>query len=555
MIQKLVAGVDFGSDSVRAVVLDARTGTELAHAACPYVRWQDQCYCDPVRSQFRQHPLDYLEGLTQCMQTVMDQIGPAAQSRLLALAIDTTGSTPCPVDRQGTPLALLAEFADNPNAMFHLWKDHTAVTEAREIDQVFTAAKMDYTQFQGVYSSEWYWAKILHTTCVDDGIRAAAWSWVEHCDWLPALLIGQTDPVTMYRGACAAGHKALWHSHFGGLPDPACLASLDPCLAALALRYQSIPQPAGSRLGVISPAWAERLGVPATTLIGGGSFDAHAGAVGAGIRPRTLVKVVGTSTVDMLIAEAWQTAGKDLRAYCGQTEHSIVPGYIGIEAGQAAFGDLFAWFASLLMWPLREILPRSPLIRDGLLQQLTTETASQMIASLEAHAARMAPVASGLTAVDWFNGRRYPHLNEQVQGALFGLNLGSTAPALYRALVQSAVFGSRRIFDSLIDQGLAIDQLIVVGGIAEKSPYTMQLLADILKRPVMVSRQANVCARGAAIYAAVAAGLYPDVPAAQVVLCEPCHTDFYPNRQLEAAYEQAYQRYLIGGTLVETLVP
>jgi len=549
MEQLLAAGVDFGSDSVRVVLIDMNTGNNVADAVSIYPRWQKKLYCDPARSLFRQHPLDYIESLEDCMQSVMQKIGPAGKAALRAIAIDTTGSTPCPVDREGTPLALLKRFKDNPNAMFHLWKDHTAVEEAKEINQVFSEARIDYTMYQGTYSSEWFWAKILHTIRTDPGIRQEAWSWVEHCDWMPSLLIGKTDPSAIYRGACAAGHKALWHSTFSGLPDGNCLKKLDPYLAVIAERYNTEPLPAGTRLGIISKEWSARLGVSEDTMIGGGSFDAHAGAVGAGIRPRTLVKVVGTSTVDMLIEDAGNLTGKNLKAYCGQAENSIVPGYVGIEAGQAAFGDVYAWFASVLMWPFREVLSESSVINEEQRIKLTEETGQKMIAELERKAQTIDE--SGLVAVDWFNGRRYPNLNEKVKGAMMGLTLGSSAPAIYRALVEATVFGSKRIFDSLITNQLQIDRLIIVGGIANKSPFTMQMMADVLNRPVMVCRSEQICARGAAIFAAVASGFLPDVPSAQNVLCETYQASYFPIESHFPKYEEMYRQYLLCGNFIE----
>lgn len=549
MKQKLVAGVDFGTDSVRAVLVNVDKGEVIASETCYYTKWQEKKYCDFARSQFRQHPNDYLDGLVTCMRSVMKQIGPENQSHLLAIAIDTTGSTPCPVDRRGVPLAMKTEFAENPNAMFHLWKDHTSVAEAKEVNHVFSSGDIDYTKYQGVYSSEWFWAKILHTIRADPQIREQAWSWVEHCDWIPALLIGQTDPSTMYRGACAAGHKALWHSKFGGLPSQACLEQLDPYLAQIARRYMKHPQPAGTNLGTITPEWADRLGVPRHTILAGGSFDAHAGAVGAGILPRTMVKVVGTSTVDMLIESPEALLDRDMRNYCGQAENSIIPGYIGIEAGQAAFGDVYSWWTSILLKPFVEMLKISSILSKDQREQLIQYAQKNIIGQLEQAALR--EENNSLIALDWLNGRRYPNLNEDVKGAIFGLTLGATAPEIFRALIVSTVFGSRRIFESLVTNGIEIDRLIAVGGIAQKSPFTMQLLADVLKIPVMVSKKEQICAFGSAIYASVAAGLFKGIPAAQAALCEPYQTSYFPDECKFQKYDAMYQKYLKYGDFIE----
>jgi L-ribulokinase len=552
MRENLVAGVDFGTDSVRVVVLDVATGRTVAESACRYERWRNGRYCDPARSQYRQHPLDYLESLESCVRSVMQRIGPSGERALRAIAFDTTGSTPCPVNRNGMPLALLEGFAENPDAMFHLWKDHTAVEEAKEIDFAFSRARMDYTAFQGTYSSEWYWAKMLRTVRADESIRRAAWTWVEHCDWIPSLLMGRTEPSQMYRGSCAAGHKALWHSRFGGLPDGECLGALDPYLVLIAQRYAGRPQPAGTRLGVVSKEWSERLGIPEDTIIGGGSLDAHAGAVGAGIRPNTLVKIVGTSSVDMIIEDAGKLAGKDLKAFCGQAEDSIVPGFVGIEASQAAFGDLFKWFVSLLLWPVREMLTESSALDEAQREERVGEAEKMILAELDRQAQGIE--ASDLIAVDWFNGRRYPHLNERVKGAILELDLGSTAPEIHHALVQSAAFGSKRILDSLVAKGLKIDRLILAGGIARKSPFTVQMLADVLDRPVMVCREEQVCARGAAIYAAVASGYHPDIRSTQDRFCEPYQANHFPNASRRDRIDERYRQYRACGDFIENSI-
>lgn len=550
MRRKLVAGVDFGSDSVRVIIIDALTGHRAAEAVSYFPRWKKGLYCDAEKKQFRQHPLDYIESFTECMKSAADQTGPDGKNDIRAIAIDTTGSTPCPVNEDGVPLAMLDEFSENPNAMFHLWKDHTAVEEAGELNRTFSSGEVDYTKYQGIYSSEWYWAKILHTSRVDERVKKAAWSWVEHCDWLPSLLTGKTRPDHMYRGSCGAGHKALYNSHFGGLPCGECFEKLDPYLALIAKRYQSIPKPAGTSLGIITKEWADILGLPEDTVIGGGSFDAHAGAVGAGVGPGTMVKTVGTSAVDILIAEEGALEGKSLQAYCGQAEDSIIPGYIGIEAGQAAFGDIFTWFSSMLMWPVYELLSQSRLISDQIKRELAEEISCKIIGSLDKKAGSE---DSDIIALDWFNGRRYPNLNEEVKAGIVGLHLGTTAPQVYRALAISAVFGSKRILDSFIAGGIPVERLITVGGISKKSPLIMQMLADILQRPVMVCEEEQVCALGAAIYAAVAAGLFEDIPAAQKFFCEPYHANYIPDRKKVGEYEEKYLKYLKFGDFAELM--
>lgn len=550
MVRKLVAGVDYGSDSVRVLLADATTGEAVADGVCAYPRWAEKRYCNPAAVQYRQHALDYIEGLEAAMKTALGRAGEGAGQDIIGIAVDTTGSTPGPVDRDGTPLCLLEEFKDNPNAMFHLWKDHTAVEEAKEINEVFSAGDIDYTKYQGIYSSEWFWAKILHTTRVDERIREAAWTWTEHCDWIAGLLVGNVNPDTIAHCSCAAGHKALWHSEFGGLPSEERLSRLDPYLCGVAERYKMSPVPAGTCIGTISKEWAGRLGVNPEAKIGAGSFDAHAGGVGAGVGLHTLVQVVGTSTVEMLVDKPEVLRGKNLKEYCGQAEDSIVPGYVGLEMSQPAFGDVYAWFKELLLWPMRQMeIPEEILDREQR-QKLTDYLAGQILPSLEKEAKNC--IEEDLTALDWFNGRRYPKLNESVRAAINRLSLGTRAPSIYCALVKGTVFGCKRVYNSLVDNGLQIDRIIAVGGIAKKSPFIMQMMSDALGVPIMVCKEEQMCAKGAAVYAAVAAGVFASVEEGQRTYCEAYKANYFPDDTKRGMYEQMYEDYLCLGEAVET---
>lgn len=552
MQNDVVIGVDFGSDSVRAIVVDPRNNEVLGEDVCFYPRWRDGKYTEPKNNQFRQHPRDYTEALEACVRGAVKNAGPTTGRYVKGIAVDTTGSTPCPVNEDGAPLALLPGFEDNPNAMFHLWKDHTAIREAEEINQVAAAwGGQDYTKFQGKYSSEWFWAKILHTIRTDARVKQAAWSWVEHCDWIPALLTGRTGPLTMYRSACAAGHKALWHSEFGGLPASEFLAQLDPYLATVREHYGGPPRTADARVGRLTGEWAARLGLSPEVIVGGSSFDAHAGAVGAGIAPHVLVKVVGTSTVDMLIEQYEHLKGKDLKEICGQAENSIMPGFVGIEAGQAAFGDVYAWLKEILMWPLKHVLPSSGLLSDEQKNALTEELSARIIPEITARCQAMAEDEAGLVALDWFNGRRYPVVNEHVTGAVTGLQLGTTAPHLYQALVLATAFGSRRILDSFVAEGLRVDRIIAVGGIAQKSPFVMQTLANAVNRSISVSASTQACAKGAAMYAAVAAGVYGSLQDAQAAMSEGFLSVYLPEKERVETYQKLYTKYLQLGEFVE----
>lgn len=547
-----VIGVDFGTDSVRAIVVDSRDGEVVGEDQCAYLRWMDGKYCEAEQNQFRQHPLDYIEGLESCISGAIKKAGKAAGKYVKGISVDTTGSTPCPVNKEGLPLALMPGFENNPNAMFHLWKDHTAIQEAEEINRVASEwGGEDYTKFQGKYSSEWFWAKILHAIRSDVRVKNAAWSWVEHCDWIPALLTANTTPLTMYRSACAAGHKALWHSEFGGLPAKEFLEILDPYLGEVAEHYGGPPKTADARVGMITSEWAESLGLSAQVIIGGSSFDAHAGAVGAGIEPHVLVKVIGTSTVDMMIEHYEKLKGKDLKEICGQAEHSIIPGFIGIEAGQAAFGDVYAWFKDILMWPLKDLLSSSQVLTDKQKKALTEELSAKILPEITVQCQNSPEDEVDLIALDWFNGRRYPHVNEYVKGALSGLHVGTTVPKIYKALVLATAFGSRRILESFLSEGLQIDHIIAIGGIAQKSPFVMQILADVLNRRVSVSASTQACARGSAMYAAVATGLYSTLQDAQTVMNEGFFSEYSPRKTQVETYHKLYNTYLTLGDFVE----
>lgn len=552
MKDNFVIGVDFGTDSVRAIVVDSRNSELIGEDQCYYPRWIEGKYCDPENNQFRQHPLDYIEGLESCVRGAVEKAGRTARKSIKGISVDTTGSTPCPVTQEGTPLALLQEFEENPNAMFHLWKDHTAVQEAEEINHVASEWDgEDYTRFQGKYSSEWFWAKILHTIRTDVNVKKAAWSWVEHCDWIPAVLTGNTDPLKMYRSACAAGHKALWHSEFDGLPSEKFLKQLDPYLGELREHYGGPPETADARVGMMTPEWAERLRIPAQVIVGGSSFDAHAGAVGAGIEPHVLVKVLGTSTVDMMIEKYENLKGKHLKEICGQAENSIIPGFVGIEAGQAAFGDVYAWFKDILVWPVKSILSSSHVLTEEQKRQVTEEISAKIIPEITKQCQHMPEDETDLIALDWLNGRRYPSVNEHVKGAISGIHLGTKAPNIYKALVLATAFGSRRILESFLAEGFTIDHIIAVGGIAQKSPFVMQILTNVLNRPISISASTQACARGAAMYAAVAAGLYDTLRDAQSAMCEGFSSVYTPKEKHVEKYNALYKKYCQLGDFVE----
>lgn len=538
---KYVIGLDYGTDSVRALVVDQQ-GREVSTAVHYYTRWKKGLYCDPSVSQFRQHPLDYLEGLEAAVKAALSQAGSEVAQNVVGISVDTTGSTPVAVDANGTPLALLPEFAENPNAMFILWKDHTANREAGEINDLAHRWDPDVTKYVGgIYSSEWFWAKILRTLRVDEAVRSAAFSWVEHCDWISAVLTGETNPLVLKRSRCAAGHKALWHEDFEGLPSEAFLQQLDPVLTGLRERLFRHTHTADEPMGQLSAEWAQRLGLPGQVVIGVGSFDAHMGAVGAAIEPYSLVRVMGTSTCDMLIAPNEEVGHLLIHGICGQVDGSILPGMLGMEAGQSAFGDVYAWFQNLLAWPLRAFLTEAE----------AEKWTEKIIPALSEAAAALPVAETDAVALDWFNGRRTPDANHTLKGAVMGLNLGSDAPRLFKALVEATAFGAKRIVERFESEGVPIRQVIGIGGVSKKSPFVMQVLADVLNMPIKIVKSEQACALGAAICAATAAMLYPSMAAAQAAMNSGFDATYQPNADKAAVYRHLYGRYLELGGFVE----
>lgn len=551
--KKYVIGVDYGSDSVRSIVVDTADGTELASASFNYPRWKEGKYCLPAKNQFRQHPLDYLEGLETTIKEALAQCEATVAQNVVGLSVDTTGSTPVPVNEAGTPLSLTPEFAENPNAMFVLWKDHTAVEEAEEINQLARSwGGTDFTKYEGgIYSSEWFWAKLLHVIREDEKVREAAYSWVEHCDWIPALLTEMTDPLKIKRSRCAAGHKAMWHEDFNGLPDEAFLTKLDPLLSGLKDRLFAETATADIPVGTLSQEWADKLGLPTSVIIGAGTFDAHAGAVGGEIEAYTLSKVMGTSTCDMLVAPIEEAGDKLVKGICGQVDGSIVPGMLGLEAGQSAFGDIYAWFKKVLMWPSIELLQNSTTLDEETKSKLIEELSDGIVAKLSEEAAKLPIGESGIVALDWMNGRRTPDANQALKGAILGLNLGSDAPNIFKALVEATCFGSKSIADRFLQEGIPIEKVVALGGVAKKSPYVMQTMADVLNMPIKVAKSEQTPALGAAMLAATASGVYPDVVAAKNAMGSGFDAEYHPIAENVAKYKPLYEKYLAFGEFIE----
>jgi L-ribulokinase len=545
-----VIGVDYGTDSVRALLVDARTGTEVAQAVHNYPRWKTLQFCNPTHNQFRQHPLDYIEGLEAVVRRVAEQV-PVAQ--IVGLAVDTTGSTPGPVDAQGVALALTPGFENNPNAMFVLWKDHTALAEAAEINhKARTWGGEDYTKYEGgIYSSEWFWAKITHILREDEAVAAAAHSWMEHCDWLTLLLTGG-DLATFKRSRCAAGHKAMWHESWGGLPSEEFLTHLDPKLAGLRNRLFNETYTADEVAGHLTEEWAARLGLTTATVVAVGSFDAHAGAIAGEIEAYSMVKVMGTSTCDIVVAPTAEVGSHLVAGICGQVDGSVIPGMLGLEAGQSAFGDLLAWFRQIVEWPLQNVLQHSKVLTPELQAALRDEMSDTLLVKLSEAAAAVDPAESQVLALDWVNGRRTPDANQALKGALMNLTMGTNAPQIFRALVEAICYGSKQIVERFEAEGVPVKQVIGIGGVAKKSKFVMQTLADVLDRPIKIAVSEQAPALGAAMYAAVAAGIQPDVQTAQKAMGSGFAETYTPNPARVADYQARYAKYQAFGQFVES---
>ena len=519
------------------MLVDALTGAEISTAVVNYPRWAKGLYCDPAIFMYRQHPLDYLEAMEESLlQTLAGH--PEKLSSVKGISLATTGSTPVAVDQDGVPLALLGEFGENPNGMFMLWKDHTAIAEAAAINATARDWSVDFTKYSGgTYSPEWYFSKILHVLRVDPAVAEKAYSWVEHCDWMPAVLTGNTRPEDLKRSRCVGGHKAMWHEDFGGLPAQDFLEAVDPLFKDISARLYTHTYTSDEPAGVIAPLWAEKLGLPADVQIGVGALDAHFGAVGAAIESYTLVKVMGTSTCDMMIAPLASYQHHLIKGICGQVNGSIVPGMLGMEAGQSAFGDVYKWFEELLSFPLAGIVDEA--------DRLNLKAA--ILPELNRKAAELPLSADDEVALDWINGRRTPDADMHLKGMISGLTLGTSAARIFKALVEATAFGSKAIVDRFREEGVPVKQVVVLGGISKKSRFVLQTLANVLNMPIQVVKSEQACALGAAMFAATISKVYPDLQSAQAAMASGFDSTFMPEQTKTAIYDELFAKYLILG--------
>ncbi|MDR6403643.1 MULTISPECIES: ribulokinase [Chryseobacterium] len=545
-MKKYVIGLDYGTDSVRAVLIDSENGAELATSVSYYQRWKQGKFCQPEENQFRQHPSDHIEGLQQTISDVVRESGVVPET-IVSICIDTTGSSPIPVDREGIALALTPGFEENPNAMMVLWKDHTSIDEAEEINHLARNwGGEDYTKFEGgIYSSEWFWAKILHINRQDEKVKNSAYSWMEHCDYITFLLSDHQDLKTFKRSRCAAGHKAMWHESWGGLPSKEFLGLLDPSLAELRDRLYEKTYTSDEVAGNLNQEWAEKLGLTTNTVITVGTFDAHSGAVGAKVEENTLIRIMGTSTCDIMVAPNEIIQEKTVKGICGQVNGSVIPGLIGLEAGQSAFGDVLAWYKDILTWPVHNILMNSNVIDNNQKQLLKEEIENNLIRNLTLEAEKIPLSEAVPIALDWINGRRTPDANQELKAAISNLSLGTKAPHIFKALVNAICFGSKKIVDRFEEEGVKINKVIGIGGVARKSPFIMQTLANVLNMPIVVAASDQAPALGAAIYAAVSAGIYPNVQEASRKMGSDFEAEYFPQADQVEKYTELMSQYQI----------
>ncbi len=532
-IRNYVIGLDFGTDSVRAMLVDAADGKIIASAVEMYRRWSKGMYSDPSKARFRQHPLDYIEGLEKVLKSVIGECEDPEAIR--SISVDTTASTPCLTDRAGVPLSLKPEYAENPDAMFVLWKDHTGQDESEEITALCAGQPVNYAAHSGNhYSAECYWSKVLHLIRKNDDLRRDAWSAMELCDWIPALLTGSNEAGSIKASHCAAGTKQMWAEEWGGFPPEGFFAALDPDLGKIAGRLPRSNYDCGKAAGKLCPEWAEKTGLSTDVLIGVGNVDSHSGGVGAGISHRTMILNLGTSAGYMAVMPVEKMEGRIIDGIFNQVDGSILPGMVGFEAGLSAFGDLYAWLRKLLAWPLKAVRDsrEAEEIEDRLLYMLGEEAAGLPV-RLEA------PLAT-----DYFNGRRSPDPDSSLTGTIAGLTLGTSAPELYYALAEATAFATKAILDHLVNGGIDVERFIAVGGISQKSPFVMQLLADVTGLEISISENSGSCAMGSAIHAAAVAGLYPSIGEAQKHMVKPTSKTYYPDPSKKEILDSRYERYI-----------
>ena len=550
-MKDFVIGLDYGTDSARAVLVNAHTGEQLAEAVHCYTRWAEGKFCDPLASRFRQHPLDYIEALKSVLHGVLDANRDVAPY-IRAIAVDTTASTPCFTDENLQPLSLKAEYSENPDAMFVLWKDHTGVAEAAAIEEACHNAEVDYTQVSGYhYSAECFWSKVMHILGTNPDIRRDARSIIECSDFITATLTGTTDPKKARIGHCNASQKMFWSEDWGGFPPESFFEALDPAMVPILRSMNADKYTCDKPYGTISAQWAEELGLNTDVVIGCGNVDSHQGAIGAGVAYKQAMINLGTSGCCMFVIPNEVLQGRIIDGVFGQAESCIIPGLVGFEVGLSAFGDAYAWLRRILAYPTVEILAKSQKVDPQTREQLVDEVMDNILVKLGEDASKITPRLDAPFATVWFNGRRSPEPNQMLWGSLMGLRLSTTAPELYYAIVEATALAMKTIVDHLEQRDIVFDSFIGVGGIAQKSPFVMQMLADAVGKPIRVSQTKQSCALGSAICASVVAGIYPTIEEAQKALCQPILRTYTPDAARRELLQKRHELYRAAGKFTE----
>ena len=527
---KYSIGLDYGTNSVRCLIVNVANGREIAEAVWNYENGTQGVILSRDPNLARQQPRDYLKGAETTIQKALGvarkNVRGFKSDHVIGVGVDTTGSTPLPVDRTGNALSFDRRFARNPAAMAWLWKDHTGVREAAEITDLARRTRPQYlAKCGGVYSSEWFFSKILHCLRTSPEVFDASWIWVECADWIPAMLTGTQAPENLRIGICAAGHKAMFHQDWGGYPDADFLSQLDLKLGEMRQRLPGRAQTVDKPVGGLTAEWARKTGLPSGIPVATGAFDAHLGGVASGIQPGILVKIIGTSTCDMMVAPLMEKL-PEIPGLCGIVPESILPGYYGLEAGQSAVGDIFNWFVNYI-------------------QPLSKKAGSHE--ALSKAAARLAPGESGLLALDWNNGNRTILVDQRLTGLVLGQTLYTTPAEIYRTLIEATAFGALTIINRFEEYGVKVEQIVNCGGIAEKNPLVMQIYADVTGRTIRISRSAQTCALGAAIAGSVVAGRkaggHDNFAEAQRAMTGLKARTFNPDPAAHAVYKELYKLY------------
>ncbi len=525
MANQYTIGLDYGTNTVRCLIVNVANGAEVGTAVWTYSHGTAGVILSRDPNLARQHPTDYVKGaevtIKQALAAAKKSVKDFKPDQVIGIGVDTTGSTPMPVDANGQPLVYQKKFAKNPAALAWLWKDHTGVAEAAEITALAKKVRPQYlAKCGGIYSSEWFFSKVLHCLRTAPEVFNAAHSWIELSDFVPADLTGTLAPDKFIAGVCAAGHKAMWNAKWNGYPDEEFLGQLDPKLAALRSRLTPRVHTIDRAVGGLTEAWSRKTGLTAGIPVAVGAFDCHLGAVGTGVTPGTLVKIIGTSTCDISV-QANMAKLADIPGVCGIVDGSVLPGYFGIEAGQSAVGDIFNWWVNYIQ-PHGEKLSHR---------------------KLDEEAMKLQPGESGLLALDWNNGNRTILVDQRLTGLLLGQTLYTNPVEVYRALIEATAFGALTIINRIEEYGVKISQVVNCGGIAEKSAITMQIYADVTGRPMKISRSAQTCALGSAIAAAVIAGAHKDYAAAQKKMTGLKAKIYKPDPKAHAVYKELYPLY------------